>query len=284
MSNHSQLAESISDSYFTPTESSQWCVSVLKDHGWVSDNTTTLEPCVGAGSLAKQLPGKVIACDLNDHGYPGVIVQDYLTGPQRDVDLVFTNPPFGRMGSLAIKILNRASQDADRLGFILPSSFRKISILDRIDPYLHLVFDGDLPNQNYILPDGSVRWVNTCFQMWERRSYRRVLFKDIIHYSHYTKRVDPTDAEFCFRTQGASAGKVLNGLDYNPASTAFLVGGLERIKEHDWTTIAKFTAGIPAIGLNDVALGLSLQDKGLDITEYLQRGAVAPLLQMSNNP
>ena len=279
MSNHSQIAEAISDSYFTPSESSRWCVDVLKDYGWVSDTTTTLEPCVGAGSLAKELPGKVIGCDLNDHGYPGVIVGDYLTSDHREVDLVFTNPPFGRMGSLAIKILNRASQDAKRVAFILPSSFRKISILDRIDPYLHLVFDGDLPNQNYVLPDGSVRWVNTCFQMWERRSYRRVLFKNIIHYSHYTRRVLPTEAEFAFRTQGSSAGRVLEGLDYNPATTAFLVGGLDRIRSHDWTTIAKFTAGIPAIGLNDVALGLSLEDKGLDITNYLQRGAVASLLQ-----
>lgn len=244
----------------------------------MSGDTTTLEPCVGSGSLANQLPGKVIGCDLIDHGYPGVVVGDYLLSPERTVDLVFTNPPFGRAGSLALKIMNKAARDSNRLAFILPSSFRKISILDRIDPYLHPVFDGDLPNQNYILPDNSTRWVNTCFQMWERRSYRRRLFKDFIHYSQYTHRVDPSEAEFCFRTQGASAGKVLEGLDYNPASTAFLCGGLDRIKQHDWTTIAKFTAGIPAIGLNDVALGLSIEDEGKSISEYLQRGAIVTLM------
>ena len=278
MSNHSQIAESISDAYFTPPESSAWCVEVLKDFNWVNVLTTTLEPCVGSGSLANQLPGKVIGCDLIDHGYPGVIVGDYLEAPERSVDLVFTNPPFGRAGSLALKILNKAARDSDRLAFILPSSFRKISIIDRIDPYLHPVYDSDLPNQNYILPDGSVRWVNTCFQMWERRSTRRRLFKDFIHYSQYTRRVDPSEAEFAFRTQGASAGKVLEGLDYNPASTAFLSGGLDRFKAHDWTTIAKFTAGIPAIGLNDVCLALSLEDEGKNIDEYLRRGAISTLL------
>ena len=275
MSNHSQIAESISDSYFTSPESSAWCVDMLRSHDWVSENTITLEPCVGSGSLAHQLPGKVIGCDLIDHGYPNVIVGDYLFSPERTVDLVFTNPPFGRAGSLALKILNKAARDSDRLAFILPSSFRKISILDRIDPYFHPVFDGNLPNQNYILPDGSVRWVNTCFQMWERRKTRRVLFKDIIHYSEYTQRVSPEKSEFCFRTQGASAGKVLNGLNYNPASTAFLRGGRDRIEAHDWTTIASFTAGIPAIGLNDVALGLRLEDQGKDISNYLQRGAIS---------
>ena len=95
MSNHSQIAESISDAYFTPPESSAWCVKVLKDFNWVNVLTTTLEPCVGSGSLANQLPGKVIGCDLIDHGYPGVIVGDYLEAPERSVDLVFTNPPFG---------------------------------------------------------------------------------------------------------------------------------------------------------------------------------------------
>lgn len=278
MSNHSRLAASIFDAYFTPPESSTWCVEVLKEHNWVSDNTTTLEPCVGSGNLANQLPGKVIGCDLIDHGYPGVIVGDYLLAPERSVDLVFTNPPFGRAGSLALKILNKAARDSNRVAFILPRSFRKISIIDRVDPFLHPVFDGTLPNQNYILQDNSTRWVNTCFQMWERRSYRRVLYKDIIHYSQYTNRVDPRVAEFCFRTQGASAGKVLEGLEYNPATTAFLSGGLDRIRAHDWTTIAKFTAGIPAIGLNDVALGLSIEDQGLDIGNYLKRGAISTLI------
>ena len=114
--------------------------------------------------------------------------------------------------------------------------------------------------------------------MWERRDYKRTILKNVIHYSKYTKRVDPSEAEFAFRTQGASAGKVLEGLDYNPASTAFLSGGLDRFKAHDWTDIAKFTAGIPAIGLNDVCLGLQLEDEGKDISEYLRRGAISTLL------
>lgn len=287
MSNQSQISQGISDAYFTSKESVEWCQRILRERDWLTNDTRILEPCVGSGNLVQGL-SNVIGCDLIDHGYPNVRLGDYLISPvNKGVDLVFTNPPFGRMGSLAIQMLNRASKDADRLAFILPSSFRKISILDRVDPSLHLVFDEDLPNQHFSLPDGSARWVNTCFQLWERRTTRRVKLKDVVHYSLFTTRVPKDIAKFAFRTQGASAGKVLNGLDYNPASTAFLVGGKDRFMSHDWTTIASFTAGIPAIGLNDVALGLMLEDNGVGIDEYLKKGAswvlINELLQSHSN-
>lgn len=279
MSNQSQVSQSISDAYFTPEVSSEFCVDQLQQLGWVNSNTKVLEPCVGDGSLVKHLPtDNITACDLIDHGYPNVEVGDYLERAQDNVDLVFTNPPFGRMGSLALKIMNKAMSECDRVAMILPSSFRKISIIDRINPWFHPVYDNDLPNKHFRLPNGETRWVNTIFQCWERKEHRRPIIKDIFHYSSFTRRVSPTDAEFAFRTQGASAGRVLNGLDYNPASTAFLRGGLDRIKGHDWTGIASQTAGIPAIGLMDVAYGLHLEDQGIDLTDYLKRGIVSSLI------
>lgn len=279
MSNQSKLSQQISDAYFTSKVSVEWCQSILRTHGWLTDDTRILEPCVGSGNLVQGLTN-VIGCDLIDHGYPNVRLGDYLTTSiHSDIDLVFTNPPFGRMGTLALQILNRASKDSTRLAFILPSSFRKISILDRVDPSLHLIYDEDLPDQHFTLPDGSQRWVNTCFQLWERRDNRRVKIRDIVDYSLYTKRVPKEIAEFCFRTQGSSAGRVLNGLNYNPSTTAFLCGGKDRFMSHDWTRISSFTAGIPAIGLNDVSLGLLLEDNGIDITQYLKRGAPYVLIE-----
>lgn len=272
MSNHSRLAESISDAYFTSPTSAAFCLSILKDLNWVNANTLTHEPCAGNGSLLKGLPGSIIASDLHDYNI-GATVENYLEAPSKSPDLIYTNPPFGRAGSLALKFLQKASQETDRLAFILPASFRKISLLDRVPSDFALIGDYPLPDQNYILPDGTTRKVLTTFQLWERLPKNRPLFKNLIHYSRYTKRVPPDKAQFAFRTQGASAGRVLVGLNYNPASTAFLQGGLDRIGKHDWTQIAKFTAGIPAIGLNDVALGLYLEDKGNEITDYLTTGA-----------
>ncbi len=272
MSNHSRISQSISDAYFTAPTSAEFCVSILRDYKWVGPRTKTHEPCVGNGSLLTGLPGCVIKSDLHDYGI-GATIENYLDAPSKSPDLIFTNPPFGRAGSLALKFLQKAATECNRLAFILPASFRKVSMLDRIPKDFALVGDFPLPDQNYLLPDGTARKVLTTFQLWERSPSKRPRLSTIAPYHAYTNRVPPSEAQFAFRTQGASAGRVLAGLDYNPASTAFLRGGLNRIQQHNWTHIAKFTAGIPAIGLNDVALGLWLEDQNLEITDYLTSGA-----------
>jgi hypothetical protein len=282
MSNHSRISQSISDAYFTSPSSAKFCIDVLKDYQWVTANTTTHEPCAGNGSLLTGLPGSVVKGDIHDYGIAATI-ENFLEADPKGADLIFTNPPFGRAGSLALKFLQKATTECNRLAFILPASFRKISMLDRIPKDFALVGDFPLPDQNYILPDGTTRKVLTTFQLWERSPTKRPSLSKIAPYRNYTERVPPSEAEFAFRTQGATAGRVLAGLDYNPASTAFLKGGLARIQKHDWTQIAKFTAGIPAMGLNDVALGLWLEDHGYDPTDYLTSGAPYVLANLPLN-
>jgi hypothetical protein len=280
MSNQSKISQGISDAYFTSPKSAQFCTEILRAHNWINDSTTTLEPCVGAGSLAVWLPGNVEARDIHDYGYPHTILSDYLTTPStKQFDLVFTNPPFGRAGSIATKIFNRATQDTDRIAMILPTSFRKISLVDRLNQWFHPVVDDLLPCQHFLLPDGTTRKVNTVFQMWERRNYRRGYYKDLTDCLPYIKRVHKGIAEFAIRTQGSKAGKILEGLDHSPASTAFCVGDREKIEQFDWTTIASFTAGIPAIGLRDIQFGLMLNDTHQNQDFYLKNGLVSHLIK-----
>jgi hypothetical protein len=283
MSNHSRISQSISDAYFTSRTSAEFCRSILTERQWVNANTVTLEPCCGNGSLLENLPGKILYSDLHDYGI-GAQIENYLETPSKGADLIFTNPPFGRAGSLALAFLKKASTECNRLAFILPASFRKVSLLDRVPSTHTLIADYQLPDQSYLLPDGSTRIVQTTFQLWERSSAPRPKLSKIAPYQTYTKRVPADEAQFAFRTQGASAGKVLPGLEYNPASTAFLQGGENRFRSHNWTPIAKHTAGIPAIGLNDVALGLHLEDNRTDITPYLTQGAPYVLTNLATLP
>ena len=271
MSNQSKVSQEINDAYFTKDESALFCQSALDKHGWLGGSI--LEPCVDGGSLVSGL-SNVTALDINDYGYPLNFKMDFFDYQTSDrYDLVFTNPPFGRAGSVAGKILNHATNFSDRVAFILPQSFRKISLIDRINPWFHPVSDLDLPTESYVLPDGSERVVRTCFQMWERRDYERQRFNKT-PYTEFFSRVSKTDGEYAFRTQGSSAGKILKGIDHTPASTAFLVGGRELVEEHDWTSIARFSAGIPAIGLHDVAWGL----RSDNIDNYLKHGIMSNMI------
>jgi hypothetical protein len=52
----------------------------------------TWEPACGDGAIAELLPGKVVATDLNDHGY-GETGVDFLMAWRR-VDNIVTNPPY----------------------------------------------------------------------------------------------------------------------------------------------------------------------------------------------
>ena len=280
MSNQSKTAHLVNDAYFTPEDSVKWCHSFLYVHDWVGYNKTILEPCVGSGNLVEDLPGIIFGADIKDYGWKGTIIQDYLTADKQRVDLVFTNPPFGRVSSLAVKFFNKATKDSDRIAFIAPASFRKISIVDRLDPYYHCIVNEMLPNNEFILPNNEKRKVNTVFQMWERRNCKRPNFTEVIrsHSPRFMKVSKDFPNAYAFRTQGASAGKILNGIDYNPASTAFLVGGKDEISKYDWTKLASFTSGIPAIGLKDVALGLLFECSN----DYLTKGCLAYANTSSN--
>jgi len=256
---------------------------VLKDHGWLTDKTKILEPCVGDGALVRGLKNEIAAYDL----FPRCSEaeqRDYLLAPITRTDLVFTNPPFGRGASLASKFLNKAALDSDRLAFVLPQTFRKASALDRIDPSFWPVFDSDLPDQSFRLPDGSRRRVKTCFQLWEKRREKRPKLRELVSDHCFFQVVEPHKAEYAFRTQGAKAGQILktmrnlDGSVFSSGTTSYLKGGRERLEAHDWSRIAQFTASVRAIGLTDVALGLMTEDEGGDVEGFLRRGAITLLL------
>mgnify|MGYP003665410686 CR=1 FL=1 len=283
----SQFSESISDAYFTPPTSVEFVHERLNETGWL--NGSVLEPCCGAGNLIRGL-NNITAWDLNQYSHPLDRVGNFLEQPPERFDLVLTNPPFGWLGGLACDILNHATKFSDHIGIILPQCFRKVQRIDRINPYFHPVRDCNLPDETYILPTGERKFVRTCFQMYERRSYMRKKFGGV-SYEEFFRIVPKEDAEYYIRTQGAAAGIILDGLDYlrTQGSTAgvildgfdyntntgrFMVGSKDRILEHDWRKIARFASGAPSIGLHDIAWGF----RSPNIDEYLIHGIMSDLI------
>ena len=272
----SSFSKSISDAYFTPPDSVKFVHETLEEHGWLKG--TVLEPCCGRGNLVRGI-ARATRWDLNQYEEPLDRVGNFLEQPPESFDLVLTNPPFGWLGGLACDILNHATKFSDRIGIILPQCFRKVQRIDRINPYFHPVRDCDLPDETYILPTGERKFVRTCFQMYERRSYMRKKFGGV-SYEEFFRIVPKEDAEYYIRTQGAAAGIILDGLEYpdgKPYKTTtgrFMVGSKDRILEHNWRTIARFASGAPSIGLHDIAWGF----RSPNIDEYLIHGIMSDLI------
>ena len=272
----SEYSESISDAYFTPPESVKFVHEILEEEGWLGG--TILEPCTGAGNLIRGLD-RVTCWDLNQYDHPLDRVGNFLEQDPEPFNLVLTNPPFGWLGGLACDILNHATKFTCRIGIILPQCFRKVQRIDRIDPYFHPVRDCNLPDETYILPTGERKYVRTCFQMWEYRNYKRKKFGNT-PYEEFFSQVPKDEADYYLRTQGSTAGMILDGLEYpdgrpyKATTGRFMVGSKDRILAHDWTKVARFASGAPSIGLHDIAWGL----RSPNIKEYLIHGIMYDLI------
>ncbi len=81
--------------------------------------------------------------------------------------LAIGNPPYGVGGNLAIKFLNKTSELTDDIRFVLPTSVRKASSLNKISPNLHCVVDEDLDSSTF--PGG----ISAVKQHWVVNNERR---------------------------------------------------------------------------------------------------------------
>ena len=81
--------------------------------------------------------------------------------------LAIGNPPYGVGGNLAIRFLNKTSEVTDDIRFVLPTSVRKPSSLNKIVGHLHCVVDEDLDSTTF--PGG----INAVKQHWEVKNSSR---------------------------------------------------------------------------------------------------------------
>lgn len=90
--------------------------------------------------------------------------------------LAIGNPPYGVGGNLAIKFLNKTAELTDDIRFVLPTSVRKPSSLNKISPNLHCIEDVDCDSKTF--PGG----INAVKQRWVVKGEKRE--KIHMHTSH----------------------------------------------------------------------------------------------------
>jgi len=182
------------EQYYTRKDVVDLCIEEVQKHVDLSDRTI-LEPAGGTGEFIKGLQrkgvqgSKILSCDIEPR-HPAVIEADYLEGDpifhgkplSEHTGLVsITNPPFGRASSLAKKFFNKAALNHDYICYLVPRAWLKWSTMNSLDESFHLVSSIDLPQNCFYLPDDQEPKkkdvLNTVFQVWERRDYKRQKIK-----------------------------------------------------------------------------------------------------------
>jgi hypothetical protein len=82
------------------------------------------------------------------------------------------NNPFGKNASLAIRFFNHAARVSNAIALILPRTFRKASVQNKLDPYFHLIHEEVVPDNSFLHMGAEVD-VPCVFQIWQKRKTKR---------------------------------------------------------------------------------------------------------------
>lgn len=146
-----------------------------------------VEPSAGAGDFFDRLPSsKRVGIDLSPAN-AGIQKGDFLDFVPETTENVLTvgNPPFGKNSSLAVKFFNHAAQFSDCIAFIVPRTFRKPSVINRLHTNFHLVEQEILPLDSFYTPSGESYMVPTVFQVWEKRKETREVMEILTTHSDF---------------------------------------------------------------------------------------------------
>lgn len=210
------------DKFYTKSETASDLIKLVN----IEKFDIVIEPSAGSGAFSKQIAG-CIALDVEPEN-DGIIKQDFLTyhpaNSSESKILVIGNPPFGQQNSQAIKFINHAAEFADRIAFILPLSFKKESLVKRLNKNLHLTYEKVIPVDSFIL-NGSSYNVNTVFQIWDVKPFPRV--DNTISGSSennlftYVKKEDKPD--FAIQRIGGNAGKAYRNWENRSPNSNYFV-------------------------------------------------------------
>lgn len=208
------------DKFYTIPECSKKCIDIVLTLYDIGSWDLIVEPSAGNGSFLNQIPtDKKIGIDISPE-QPDILKQDFFDYvPPTNIKniLVIGNPPFGRVSSTAIKFFNHSAKFANVIAFIIPKTFRKISVQNKLDEMFYLVHDEELPNKPCCFTPQMM--VKCCFQVWERRTTIRQkidlptthLDWEFLKFGPKDKHNQPTPplgADFAIRAYGGKIGEI----------------------------------------------------------------------------
>lgn len=223
-----QVREEGLDKFYTKPSISNKCLAKIGDiYDWDKWDLV-VEPSAGNGSFLSQIQTtKKIGLDIAPE-HDDIVRQNFFEytpaiGPVGHKNiLVVGNPPFGRVSSLAVKFFNHSAKWCRVIAFIVPKTFRRVSLQNRLDPKFHLIHDDTIPSDPCSF--NPPMQVKCCFQIWEKRNEDREFVKlstkhvdwDFLPYGPIDARGQPTPpkgADFALLAYGGTCGKISTELE-----------------------------------------------------------------------
>ena len=258
------------DQFYTNHNIAVKCLETLNTHINYSDFDYILEPSAGTGSFYKLLPiDKRIGLDLEPK-YEGIRQLNFFDfKPEKDKKyLVIGNPPFGRISSLAVKFFNKSAEFSDCIAFIIPRTFKRVSIQNKLDLNFKLIYNEDLPMKPCCFtPKMSAK---CSFQIWIKTDKKRekVIYdkthNDFNFMKHGPKDSDnqptpPSGADFAMKAYGSNCGEIVDSdlMNLRPKSWHWIKSNIDiellkkRFNSLDYS-ISKDTVRQDSIGQQEV--------------------------------
>lgn len=154
------------DQFYTNPNIAKKCVDMLD----LTHYDNVIEPSAGSGNIYTHLPEKSrIGLDLEPK-HPEVVKQDFLQYEfPKGSTAVVGNPPFGSRSKLAIEFFNKCAKHASLIAFIVPVSWEKYEVQNKLDKSFKLVASYRLPKNAFIFKDKAYN-VNCVWQVWAKES------------------------------------------------------------------------------------------------------------------
>ena len=210
------------DQFYTKDEIAEKYYNIVKTFVDLNDYDIILEPSAGKGAFYKLFPeDKRVGLDLEPK-YNGIQEKDYF---DYIIDndkkyIVIGNPPFGKISSIAVKFFNKSAEFADIIAFILPRTFKRVSIQNQLSLNFKLIFNDDLPLKPCCFE--PIMNAKCSFQIWKKDiiNLREMIVYDIEHkdfnfikLGEKDKNNQPTppkNADFVIKAYGSNCGEIVD--------------------------------------------------------------------------
>lgn len=258
------------EQFFTPPQIAAQVVDLAVSMVPGALDRCWIEPAGGTGAFVDAARDRgvtdLVSFDIEPR-HPRIIEADFLE-QHLDVSdaITVSNPPFGRNNALSIPFFNHAARFSEAVTFIVPRSWRKWSVINRLDRAFHLVADEDL-SINYVDEHGRDAYarnnLQTCVQVWRRGDVAREVFR--VQDRGVVSRCRVADADVALTIFGFSCGTIATDFPRRTITTQMYLQlkhprALEALRAVDYSRF-----------FNNVAFtqALSLQEVNYLLNEYL---------------